>query len=112
MLNNQQKAERAKLFVPYDALKGYRSLLQAKEKIIVPRITLMQDTCEILDRKLRQLSIGSIIQIVYYDGEHYISLEGMVSKIDLVYKKQIQIVRQKVSIKDIVEIKDSETDEE
>lgn len=105
MPSNAEKAERAKIFAPYDALKGYRNFLNKKEKIIVSRMILMEDACEMLDLKIHQVQLGAMIQVIYYDGEHYLSKEGMVSKMDLEYQKTIQIVQTVIPIKDIVDIK-------
>lgn len=49
-----KRADRAKLFAPYDALKGYREALIAKEKIIVPRKDLSEEVKDDLDIKFRQ----------------------------------------------------------
>lgn len=109
---NKAKADRAKLFAPYAALKGYETYLKQKEKIIVPRKLLMSDACELLDRKLHQIELGKMIQVVYYDGMHYLSVEGLVSKLDLEYEKKIQIVQTQISIRDIVEVRGEGIEEE
>lgn len=98
-------ASRAKLFIPYDALKGFREILAEKEKIIVEKRILSEDDLEELDRTIHLLQKGMIIQIIYYDEQDYIFLEGVISKIDLEYSKFIQIVKKKIALEKIVDIK-------
>lgn len=98
-------ASRAKLFIPYDALKGFREILAEKEKIIVEKRMLSEDDLEELDRTIHLLQKGMIVQIIYYDEQDYIFLEGIVSKIDLEYSKFIQIVKKKIALEKIVDIK-------
>lgn len=103
MRNREEKAERAKQFLPFDSLKGYKDILKQKERVIVKRKQLSWDACELLDRKLHQLEAGLMIKIVYYDQNEYVELEGMVSKIDRM-NHIIQIVDHQIPIRAIVEL--------
>lgn len=103
MRNKEEKAERAKQFLPFDSLKGYHDFLKQKERIIVKRKHLSQDTCELLDRKLKQIGPGKMVKIVYYDNQEYVELEGMVTKIDRV-AGVIRIVDQNIFITTIIEM--------
>lgn len=103
MQSNEKKAERAKQFLPFDSLKGYHDFLKQKERVIVKRKHLSQDTCELLDRKLKQIRPGKMIRIVYYDNQEYVALEGMVSCIDT-EAGVIQIVDQNIFIHTIIEL--------
>ncbi|MDO4467641.1 MAG: YolD-like family protein [Bacillota bacterium] len=96
---------RAKLFIPFDALKGFREILSEKEKIVVEKRILSEDDLEELNRTIHTLEKGMIVEITYYDGKDYIYLEGVLSKIDLEYSKYIQIVKQKIPLECIVNIK-------
>lgn len=98
-------ASRAKLFIPYDALKGFREILAEKEKIIVEKRILSEDDLEELNRTIHKIKKGMILQIIYFDEQDYILLEGVVSKIDIEYSKFIQIVKKKISLDAIVDIK-------
>lgn len=103
MRNKEEKADRAKQFLPFDSLKGYHDFLKQKERVIVKRKHLSQDTCEQLDRKLKQIGPGIMIRIVYYDNQEYVELEGMVNKIDRA-AGVIRIVDQNIFITTIVEM--------
>lgn len=96
---------RAKLFIPFDALKGFRELLEEKEKIVVEKRILGEDDLEELNRTIHKVKPGMIVQVVYYNEEEYIFLEGVVSKIDLEYSKYIQIVKKRLLLNQIVDIK-------
>ena len=95
--------ERAKLFMPFSPLKGYYELIREKERIVVPKKDLSQDSKEELSYKLNQITVGMIITLVHYNKDKYISTEGMVSKIDL-NQRTITIVKTQVYIDDVIEI--------
>lgn len=109
MQSKKDRAERAKIFMPFDALKGFREYLKSKERIIVDKKQLSVDTCEELDWKIHQIRVGKMVKIVYYDKQEYVSLEGMVTKIDLDIGL-LKIVDQLIGIKDIVEIQGENDD--
>lgn len=97
------RAQRAQIFQSFDALKGFREILKQQEVIIVPKKELSEDDCEELNRKVHQIQVGMMIQVIYYDHGRYIQLEGKVSKINL-DTKMIQIVKTKIDLKSIVSI--------
>ncbi|MBS5368403.1 MAG: YolD-like family protein [Coprobacillus cateniformis] len=97
------RAQRAQIFQSFDALKGFREILKQQEVVIVPKKELSEDDCEELNRRVRQIQVGMMIQIIYYDHGRYIQLEGKVSKINL-DTKMLQIVKTKIDLKSIVSI--------
>ncbi len=103
------KAQRAKLFLSFDALKGFQEFLRQEERIVVSCRSLSEDEYAQLEWKIHMVKPHDIINIIYFDGEDYIKLGGMVAKIDLVSSKTIQIVDKIIKIKDIVDIELSET---
>ena len=74
--------KRAKQFMPFAPLKGFKEALREKEKVIVPKRVLTSDDIDNLNYKFPQLKKGMIVKVVYYSDGNYIELEGMVSKID------------------------------
>lgn len=98
-----KKADRAKLFAPFDALKGFREALADQERIVVPKIELSEDYCELLDREFQKLKIRDIVTIIYYDKCEYLSKTGMISKINLP-GRLIQIVQTPIYIDNIFSI--------
>ena len=69
MAKNDKYADRAKIFMPFDALKGYKEALGEKEKVVVEKIEL------------------------YYENDEYIEVFGLISKID--YQSEYLVVVKK-----------------
>ena len=65
MQNEQNHANRAKLFLPFDSLKGFRDYLKCKERVVVDRKQLSSDACEELNRKLQKIQKGQMVKIIY-----------------------------------------------
>ena len=95
---------RAKLFLSFDSLKGYKEMVKKKERIVVKRPELSEDSYYELDWKIHQIKVGELIKIIYFDRFEFISLEGMVTAIDLENKKQIKIVDKVIAIYNIMKI--------
>lgn len=104
MQNKKGKADRAKLFQPFDSLKGFNKYIRDKERIIIDKKELCPDALEELDWKIHQVKKGMMISIVYYDIDKYVYLEGIVTKIDLDQSKTITIVKKRISLQDIIKI--------
>ncbi len=77
-------SKRAKQFMPFDALKGLKEALEAKERIPVPKRVLAEDQVENLNRILSVLQPGQIVTVVYYCeyAQAYTQLTGEVEKVD------------------------------
>jgi hypothetical protein len=73
--------ERAKQFMPFDALKGFKEALSEKEKIVVDKIDLGEDAIIEINNILTTLKIGDIVKVVYFKQNEYIEVTGMISKI-------------------------------
>ena len=73
--------ERAKQFMPFDALKGFKEALKEKEKIIVDKIDLSEDAIIEINNILINLKVGDIVKVVYFKQNEYIEVTGMISKI-------------------------------
>lgn len=95
---------RAKLFLSYDALKGFKERIHAKERIVVEKPILSEDQLYELDWKIRQIKQGMMISIIYFDKNQYVYKEGIVTYIDLDNKNFITIVSTKIKINNILKI--------
>ncbi len=100
---HKPKANRAKQFAPFDALKGYREALRAMERIVVPPNELSEDSKEELDRRLHLLSLNDLVTVVYYDRDEYVRITGIVTK-KSPSGRFIQIVNTSISFDDILSI--------
>lgn len=109
--NRTNKADRAKLFQPFDSLKGFNKYIREKERVIIEMKELSTDDCDELNWKINQIKVGKKTCVVYYDENKYIKLEGMVSKIDLENEKILQIVKTKIPLSNIIKITGEQFDE-
>ena len=103
------RAERAKQFMPFAALKGYLEALRRKEKKIVPQIVLSEAQKEVLDWKLHQIRVKDIVTVIYYDKTDYVEQTGMVSRIDP-EGHFLQIVNTRISFVDLYDIENETTE--
>ena len=77
------RQDRAKQFMPFAALKGYEDALRLREKIVVEQMELSEERKEELDRVLRQVKKLDMVEVVYYNGEEYLKVQGLVSRLDV-----------------------------
>lgn len=100
------QAERAKQFMPFDPLKGFREALREKERIIVPKMELSDERKEELDRKLQMLQVKDMVTVVYFQRDEYVKVTGMVARIDLT-SRILKVVNCKISFDDIADIQNA-----
>ena len=99
------RVDRAKLFVPFDALKGLQEILREKEKEIEERKELSEESLMELQEELNKVEIGSTVLIKYYKNKRYIEINGIVTKINFVKKKIIINEDIMINMCDIIELK-------
>ena len=99
-------SERAKIFAPFDALKGFREMLKEEERVKEVKKELSQDMIDDLDNVINSLKLGMMIEVIFYDSkvESYKSLIGVFTKVDVIYKKLV-VVKTRINIEDILNIK-------
>ena len=100
-------AERAKIFAPYAALKGFENFISVMDREKIPRVLLGEDAQEALDRQLRQLCPGKQIRVVYYLNGHDVEARGALRRIDL-DARRLLIGGLKIPLEDILNIEESE----
>lgn len=99
------KAERAKIFAPFAALKGLDEALAEKEKVRVPKKEISEDMAEEINRVLKNLNRGEVVTVIYYDNAEmqYRQLTGEFIKIDKI-KDILQINWDSVKLEDLYSI--------
>ena len=97
------RADRAKQFSPFAALKGLDEALKEKERIVVDKISLSEESGEALSYKLNQVKRGKLITVVHYSDGEYVSTEGRVTNFDTVFKK-LTVVKTEIAFADIYDI--------
>ena len=98
-------SKRAKIFSMFDALKGLKEALVAKERIPEERKILAADAIEELNRTLVELEKGSTITVVYYctHGQCYNQLTGPLTKVDSFWRN-LQLEKVCIDFEDIYEV--------
>lgn len=105
------RENRAKQFMPFDALKGLRAALAEKERVIVGKRELSEEQKEELDRKLKRIEKQDIITVEYFDNDEYVRVRGMVSGLDL-SGRILKIVNQKISFDTISDLQGEKLEED
>lgn len=95
--------KRAKIFMPFDALKGFREAIKEKEKIVVPKKEMTEDDYNKLNLAFQRIKKGSMVKVIYYSKDEYIEYTGMVSEVNE-SARYIKIVKLKISLDDIKEV--------
>ena len=77
-------SERAKIFMPFDALKGYREALRERERqaLAVERRELTEEQRERLSAEVASLGRGDEIEVTHFEGGHYEVCRGVFGGID------------------------------
>lgn len=98
-----REVDRAKLFLPFDALKGLQEALRKQEEININKKTLSEDLNDILNNKFNNLKLGDNVLIKYYYNLEYIETSGIIKKIDY-NNKYIYLMNSIIKIEDIIDI--------
>ncbi len=96
-------SDRAGQFMPFAALKGFYDLIREKERVVIPKHEIAEDTAEELSEKIKSVEKGTMVKILYYSNGEYISAEGIVSKFDTVFRK-LTVVKTEIDLDDIWDI--------
>lgn len=91
---------RAKQFLPFDSLNGFREALAEKEQCPVFKKDLSDDQKEWLDRILRQIRKTDMIEVEYFHSGEYLHISGTVSQIDK-QKKVLKIGETEIPFENI-----------
>lgn len=102
--------KRAKQFMPFAPLKGFKEALREKEKVIVPKRVLTSDDIDNLNYKFPQLKKGMVVKVVYYSDDNYIELEGIITRIDN-DNRILTIVKTKIFYDEILDIQGKNIEE-
>ncbi len=95
-----ERADRAKQFMPFDGLKGFREALTQKERIIVQKKELSEGKKAELDFKLSQIQRNDMITVEYFQEGEYIQVTGVVSRVDKA-SRFVKIVDTNIAFDDI-----------
>ncbi len=100
MVNRQ---ERAKQFMPFDALKGLQEELRKKEIEYEPKKEISEWVLEEIEDEFRKINIGAKVQVKYYKNGKYKTIVGIVKKINYI-KKEIEINEEIINVNDVIDL--------
>lgn len=97
------RVDRAKQFLPFDALKGLQKALREKEVEYVDKIELAEEKIEEISIKLQDIEIGEKIGVIYYTNNQYRKIIGNVFNINIL-KRYIIVNNIQINFIDILSI--------
>ncbi len=80
------RANRAKQFMPFDALSGFREALREKEKLKMEKRELSEEEFMKLEHILERAKTNDNITVEFYKDEEYVRVKGIVKSIDMVHR--------------------------
>ena len=101
--HRMDQANRAKQFMPCDALKGFREALAEKEKLLVPKKELSEERKAELDSILHQIHRMDVVKAEYFRDGEYVQVTGEVSDIDEI-RRILKIAGMGIPIDDISDL--------
>ena len=98
-------SRRAKQFAPFDALKGLKEAIAAKERRPTPRRELTEYAKEQVNKALTELRKGQQVTVVYYGTmeQETLQITGPVMKVDA-YWQTLQVNKVAIDFSEIYEI--------
>ncbi len=99
------RADRAKQFNPFDALKGLQEALRMKEYEHERKAKegITEEEIQAMTKTLLEITKQDTVQVKFFEDGHYFTIQGK-SKIDF-NEKTIELDRKKINFDDIKEIK-------
>ena len=107
------RKNRAKIFAPYQALKGFNDTVHARDTVYVRRLELAEYAQERLDRKLRQIRRWDTVTVTWFqpkpgeagqDVGQYLSATGTVERVDPVFRVLL-LSGQRIPMEDIADLR-------
>lgn len=98
-----ERSGRAKLFMPFNSLKGFYDMILEQKCEKCPRRELSEDDAAALSDMLNEIEKGDVVTVRYYLDDHYEELTGIISENDRVFRR-LTVVRTRVPFDDISEL--------
>lgn len=102
-----EKANRAKQFLPFASLRGYYDQIRERQRIIEPRRERTEEDNERLSKQINQIRKGMMIKVTHYDKDAYVTTEGLVTGIDLIFRS-LTLVKTKIDLDEVYAIQGEE----
>ena len=102
-MEKNSKADRARQFMPFSALRGFEEMIRAQTRETTPKRELSEYDAERLSKKMLAVERGDMVCVTYYDRDAYVKLEGMVSDIDFCLRT-LRVIKTVISFDDIWDV--------
>ena len=106
-MEKMSNAERARQFMPFAALRGFEEMIREQAREVTPKNELSEYDAARLSRRMSRVKKGSMVRVRYYEGDAYVTREGMVAEIDLTMRR-MRLIKTEIHFDDIAEIAFSE----
>ena len=97
------KEERARQFLPFNALTGYYQMILERQRVSEPKKELSEDETEALSEKIKNLRRNDLVSVTYYDKDAYITKTGLITDIDFTFQT-LTVVKTKMAFQDIFDV--------
>lgn len=100
------RQERAKIFAPFDAMKGLQEALRDREErhLRVEKHGISDEQAERNSRVILKLERGMKVVITCYRNFHDVEISGRVTSVDVVYRK-LKVDEERILFDDIYTIR-------
>ena len=95
--------DRARIFMPFDAIAGFREGLELACKKCNTKKSISEEMENELNEKLIDLKKGDKVKAIYYYNIDYNETIGIIKKVDNVYKELI-LDNAKIPFDDILDV--------
>ncbi len=106
-MEKNSKADRARQFMPFAALRGFEAMIREQMREKTPKRELSEYDAERLSKKMRAVQKGDMVCVTYYDRDAYVKLEGIVSDLDISLR-QLRVIKTVIPFDDIWDISRTE----
>lgn len=96
-------SQRAKIFTPFSALKGFEDLIREQENTYDEMPELSDDQYEDLNYAVNSIRVGDDITVKFFRDYHIRTVFGSVTKLDL-QRREIWINRKRIAFEELIEI--------
>lgn len=103
-MEKNSKADRARQFMPFAALRGFDEMIRAEQKEVTKKRELSEYDAERLSKKMNAVKKGSLVRVTYYREDGYVTVEGLVSELDIPMRR-LRVVKTEIPMDDIWDIR-------
>lgn len=100
MAEKMKISERAKQFMPFSALKGFDDMIEVENKEPSDRKILSEEDSDNIGQVLGEIKKNDVVKITFYETDGYVTLTGIVAKLDYDMKR-LTVIKRVIDFEDI-----------